>query len=55
VKEFNDLGLSVQGTCENVEDALRMAGAIETQRKKRILICGSLYFCGEVLALVEQI
>jgi dihydrofolate synthase/folylpolyglutamate synthase len=53
VKEFNDIGLDVYGTCSNVEDSLKMAKSIETNRKKRILICGSIYFCGEVLALVE--
>ncbi|MDR1495130.1 MAG: bifunctional folylpolyglutamate synthase/dihydrofolate synthase [Rickettsiales bacterium] len=53
VEEFNDLGLGVQGTCDNAEDALKIAGTLRAERKKRILMCGSLYFCGEVLALVE--
>ncbi|MDR2777182.1 MAG: bifunctional folylpolyglutamate synthase/dihydrofolate synthase [Rickettsiales bacterium] len=53
VKEFNDMGLDVYGTCSNAEDSLRMARSVETGGKKRILICGSFYFCGEVLALLE--
>jgi dihydrofolate synthase/folylpolyglutamate synthase len=53
VKEFNDLGLDVHGTCDSVESSLEMAKKIEAHRKKRILICGSIYFCGEVLSILE--
>ncbi|MDR3078462.1 MAG: bifunctional folylpolyglutamate synthase/dihydrofolate synthase [Rickettsiales bacterium] len=53
VSEFNEIGLAVHGTCSSPEEALKMARAVRSERKKRILMCGSLYFCGEVLALLE--
>lgn len=38
-------------TDENVEDAIKRACAFKTKTPPRILICGSLYLAGQVLAL----
>ncbi|GHU27518.1 bifunctional folylpolyglutamate synthase/dihydrofolate synthase [Bacilli bacterium] len=53
IKEFEEIGLDVYGSCENIESALKMTRNIHSINKKRILVCGSLYFCGEVLSLIE--
>jgi dihydrofolate synthase/folylpolyglutamate synthase len=53
--EFMEIGLDVCGVYENIVGALERTKTIgKPGEKKRILICGSLYFCGEVLSLVEE-
>lgn len=46
---FNDLGRKVVAKCKNIKDALSIVKNIKTTSNKRILACGSLYFCGEML------
>lgn len=53
IKLFEKHGFSVDGACTNIIDALKLIHSIKTPFAKRILVCGSLYFCGEVLELVE--
>lgn len=50
-KLFQDSGFSVDGNCINIIEALTLIKGIKTNNKKRILMCGSLYFCGEVLEI----
>jgi dihydrofolate synthase/folylpolyglutamate synthase len=55
LEEFRDIGLDVYGAYENILEALERTRNIgKFDEKKRILICGSLYFCGEVLSLTES-
>ncbi|MDR2077570.1 MAG: bifunctional folylpolyglutamate synthase/dihydrofolate synthase [Rickettsiales bacterium] len=54
-REFEDIGLDVHGVYTNVVEALEKTKNIgKPGERKRILICGSLYFCGEVLSLIED-
>ncbi|MDR2777878.1 MAG: bifunctional folylpolyglutamate synthase/dihydrofolate synthase [Rickettsiales bacterium] len=55
IEEFGALGLDVYGSYHNIVEALEKTKDIgEPGEKKRILICGSLYLCGEVLSLIEN-
>ena len=51
-KEFNEAGCSVYYGCSDIIEALKKTKDIGDNL--RILITGSLYFCGDVLALVEN-
>lgn len=53
-KEFKTFGVQVLFGCNNIIDALKYTNKIITTKKLRILICGSLYFCGDVLSLIEN-
>ena len=51
-KEFNDAGCNIYYACHNIIDALKQTKNIGDNL--RILIAGSLYFCGDVLSLIEE-
>ena len=50
-KEFNEAGCSVYYGCSDILEALKKTKDIGDNL--RIVITGSLYFCGDVLALIE--
>ena len=52
--EFKNIGVDVFYGCDNIVEALRKTNEIKSDKKLRILICGSLYFCGDVLSLIES-
>ena len=51
-KEFNEAGCNIYFACNNIIDALKKTNDINGEL--RILIAGSLYFCGDVLSLIEN-
>lgn len=51
-KDFNDAGCNVYYSSNNIVDALKKTKDIDGEL--RILITGSLYFCGDVLSLIES-
>lgn len=53
-KEFKEQGINVIGTCENITQAFNIINNLDKKNNLRILICGSLYFCGDVLSLIEN-
>ena len=52
--EFKEFGVEVFYGCNNVVEALQKTKEIQSDKKLRILMCGSLYFCGDVLSLIES-
>jgi dihydrofolate synthase/folylpolyglutamate synthase len=54
-KEFEEVGISVLAVCKNAMSAIKTTKMkIKSKKKLRILMCGSLYFCGDVLSLIEN-
>lgn len=54
-KLFQESGFLVDGNCVGIIEALNLIKGIKTNNKKRILACGSLYFCGEILEITENL
>ena len=52
--EFKEFNIDVFYGCNNIIEALQKTKEIQNNKKLRILICGSLYFCGDVLSLIES-
>ena len=52
--EFKEFNIDVFYSCNNVVEALQKTKEIQNNKKLRILMCGSLYFCGDVLSLIES-
>ena len=52
--EFKEFGVDIFYGCNNVVEALQKTKEIQSDKKLRILMCGSLYFCGDVLSLIES-
>jgi dihydrofolate synthase/folylpolyglutamate synthase len=54
-KEFEEIGVTVLETCKNIVSAMEITKTkIKSKKDLRILICGSLYFSGDVLSLIEN-
>lgn len=53
-KEFKNINIEIFFSCDNITTALKKTNDIQSDKNLRILICGSLYFCGDVLSLVEN-
>jgi dihydrofolate synthase/folylpolyglutamate synthase len=54
-KEFEEINVNVLAVCEDVLSALEITKTkIKSDKKLRILMCGSLYFCGDVLSVIEN-
>lgn len=49
-KIFNNLGKNILAKCQNISEAFNIIKTLEPQKTKRIVACGSLYFCGEILS-----
>ena len=52
--EFKEFGVDIFYGCNNIIEALQKTKEIQSDKKLRILMCGSLYFCGDVLSLIES-
>lgn len=52
--EFKEFNIDVFYGCNNIIEALQKTKEIQNNKKLRILMCGSLYFCGDVLSLIES-